>query len=134
MNKDIFAFLLTFMAGFSTMLGCILIFVKAKNANKIITSSLSFASGVMICVSITDLIPESLKLLKNSFNSYTTIVLSFLAILLGIIVSMIISYYLPDSKIEYQDKSLFKVGIISMLAIVLHNIPEDCIKYVSQGI
>ena len=53
-----YSFFITFLAGFATMLGIIVIFLPGNNKNKIISSSLSFASGVMICVSLTDLIPE----------------------------------------------------------------------------
>ena len=96
-------------------------------------ASLSFAAGVMITVSITDLIPESILLLGNNLKNSTTIIISILAIVLGIIISMIIDYYLPDKPISNtKDKSLFKVGIISMIAIILHNLPEDCSYYVSQ--
>lgn len=110
------------------MLGIIPIFIKIKNRDKVIASSLAFASGVMICVSITDLVPESIHMLKDYFNGPIIIMLSFLFIVLGIIISSLIDKYLP--KANYQN--LYRVGIISMLAIILHNIPEDCSCYVSQ--
>ena len=126
MNNTLIAFLLTFIAGFSTMLGVLVIYIKSKSHNKIIMASLSFAAGVMITVSITDLIPESILLLGNNLKNSTTIIISILAIVLGIIISMIIDYYLPDKPISNtKDKALFKVGIISMIAIILHNLPED---------
>jgi len=52
-----YSFLITTFAGLSTMLGAILIFFKAKNTDRVVCSALAFASGVMIMVSITDLIP-----------------------------------------------------------------------------
>ena len=114
------------------MIGTIAIFIKKKNHNKIILSSLAFASGVMITVSITDLIPESITLLRENLSHISTILLCVLGILLGVIISMLIDYYLPDKPISNsKDKSLFKVGVISMIAIILHNIPEDCSCYAS---
>ena len=124
MNNTFYAFLLTVLAGLSTMLGTIFIFIKKKDTNKIVLSSLSFAAGVMICVSITDLIPESINLLRDNINNISTIIISFLGILLGIIISMLIDYYLPDKPSISSDKKLYKVGFISMIAIILHNIPE----------
>lgn len=79
MNNTLIAFLLTFIAGFSTMLGVLVIYIKSKNHNKIIMASLSFAAGVMITVSITDLIPESILLLGNNLKNSTTIIISILA-------------------------------------------------------
>lgn len=134
MNNVGLSFLLTFIAGFSTMIGTLAIFIKKKDHDKIILSSLSFAGGVMICVSITDLIPESINLLRENFNSLLTILLSFLGIMLGGIVSMLIDYYLPDTeKNGSKNSSLFKVGIISMLAIVLHNIPEGIATFIATN-
>ena len=125
MNNTLLAFLLTFIAGFSTMIGVLVIFIKKKNHDKIVMASLAFAAGVMITVSVTDLVPESLVLLSNNLSKITTIIISFLGLLLGIVISMIIDYYLPDKPPQdTKDKSLFKVGIISMIAIILHNLPE----------
>lgn len=134
MNNTLIAFLLTFIVGFSTMLGVLVIYIKSKNHNKIIMASLSFAAGVMITVSITDLIPESILLLGNNLKNSTTIIISILAIVLGIIISMIIDYYLPDKPMtNTKDKSLFKVGIISMIAIILHNLPEGIATFVATS-
>ena len=43
---------------------------------------------------------------------------------------MLIDYYLP-SDIVVEDTKLYKVGIVSMLAIILHNIPEGIATYVT---
>lgn len=134
MNNITFAFLLTILAGFSTMLGVFAIFFKKKNHNKIILSALAFASGVMITVSVTDLVPESIILLRNNFSMTSTIMLSVLGILFGAVISMLIDYYLPDkSNNNIEDKSLFKVGIISMIAIILHNVPEGIATFVATN-
>ena len=122
------AFLLTTLAGLSTMLGTIPIFIKLKNESKIIAGSLSFAAGVMICVSITDLVPESIMMLETRFNGIMTVLLAFAFIMVGMVISSLIENKLP---INTKGNSLYKVGIISMLAIILHNIPEGCINYVS---
>lgn len=112
------------------MIGTILIFIKFKNVNKLICASLAFASGVMIIVSITDLIPESIHLLKNNFNPFFTILICLLFIILGIIISMLMDYYLPAEK-TYSNNKLYRVGIISMLAIILHNIPEGIATFMA---
>lgn len=134
MNNTALAFLLTFIAGFSTMIGVLVIFIKKKNHNKIILSSLAFASGVMITVSITDLIPEGIILLRNNLSFISTIIICFLSILLGVIISMLIDYYLPDKPLcNTKDKSLFKVGLISLIAIILHNLPEGIATFIATS-
>ena len=129
MNNIGISFLLTILAGLSTMLGTILIFVKIKNEDKIIAGSLSFASGVMISVSIFDLVPESISMLSESFSGLGVIIVTFLFIMLGIIISSFIDNKLPSN---YNNTPLYKVGIISMIAIILHNIPEGVATFISS--
>lgn len=124
------SFLLSFIAGFSTMIGIVLIFLKVKNINKFICSSLAFASGVMFIISVTDLIPESLSLLTVKYSGISVSFICFLFVILGIIISMVIDYYLPSDNF-YENSKLYKVGIISMIAIILHNIPEGIATFVA---
>lgn len=134
MNNTMFAFVLTMLAGFSTMIGTVTIFIKRKNHDKIILSALAFAAGVMITVSITDLVPESIELLRENLSMIGTIFICLLGMLFGSVFSMLIDYYLPDKPISgTKDKSLFKVGIISMIAIILHNVPEGIATFVAMN-
>ena len=70
MNINSFSFMLTFIAGLSTMIGTIFIFFKMKKKEKVIATSLSFAAGVMTCVSFIELIPEGLQKLTFHFILY----------------------------------------------------------------
>lgn len=128
MNSIYMAFILTTIAGLSTLLGTIPIFIKLKNESKIIAGGLAFAAGVMICVSIIDLVPESISILEENFNGIITILLTFGFIMIGMIISSLIENKLPTST---KDIPLYKVGIISMLAIILHNIPEGIATFIS---
>lgn len=130
---NIYAFLLTTMAGLSTMIGTIFIFIKKNNTENIIVSSLSFAAGVMICVSITDLIPSAINEITNTFKIVPALILILIFLVIGIIISMTIDKYLPTDNIYIKDnKALYKVGLISMLAIILHNIPEGIATYMAS--
>lgn len=128
MNSISIAFLLTTIAGLSTMLGTFPIFIKLRNESKIIAGSLAFAAGVMICVSIIDLIPESIGMLEVNYNGVITVLLVFSFIMIGIVMSSMLNKSLPTST---KDSNLYKVGIISMLAIILHNIPEGIATFIS---
>ena len=111
------------------MLGTFVIFFSSKNKDKIITSSLSFASGVMVCVSLLDLMPESLNMLNNNLNLFLSIILFFIFLCIGVLTSMAIDKYLPETK---ENTKLYRVGIISMLAI-LHNIPEGIATFMASS-
>lgn len=123
----LYPLILTSLAGFATLIGIIPIFVKIKNKDNIISAACSFASGVMICISIFDLIPESISYLNNYFGSFGVISLCFLFIVIGIILSMILDSYID--KVSHSG-NLFKVGILSMIAIILHNIPEGIVTFI----
>jgi len=123
----LYPLILTSLAGLATLIGIIPIFVKIKNKDYIIASACSFASGVMICISIFDLIPESIRYLSNNFNSFTIITLCFIFIVIGIILSMILDNYIDKVS---NSGSLFKVGILSMIAIILHNVPEGIVTFI----
>ena len=107
------------------MLGAILIFFKSKNTDRVVCSSLAFASGVMIMVSITDLIPSAISGFLNIYYLIPAILFTLIFLILGIVISTLINKYIPDiGSNDISNKGLFKVGIISMIAIILHNIPE----------
>ncbi len=134
MSNLLYSFIITTLAGISTIVGYFIIFIKRSNHNKIIVSSLSFAAGVMICTSITDLIPESLNLLGTNNSFMVTFIFSFLSILFGIVLSMIIDYYVPDTpNIKNGNNTLFRLGLLSMIAIVLHNVPEGIATFMASS-
>lgn len=124
-------FVLSFIAGLSTLFGAFIIFISKKQ-DKFIVSSLSFASSVMFFISILDLIPESYSSLNNDFTSNFTILTILLFITIGISISCFIENLIPEKK-EINNSHLFKLGIISMIAIILHNIPEGMATFIATS-
>lgn len=122
-------FIITFLAGCSTLIGFFFVYFK-NNSNKVLVSSLAFASGVMFLISILDLIPSSFSSISEIYYVVPTILICSLFVVVGIIISMTIDKYLPDNT--YQDGYLYRVGMISMIVIILHNVPEGCSYYASQ--
>ncbi len=121
-----YALILTFLAGISTLLGTIPIFVKFKNEKKIISSSLAFAAGIMLLVSIIELVPEGINYLKTNYHGIILISISFLSIMFGIFISTKIDKYID----KVNDSYLYKVGILTMIVIIIHNIPEGIITFI----
>lgn len=127
MNNVLISFILSLLAGLSTLLGLLVIFLKNKNDN-IIAFSLSFAAGVMICVSFTDLIPESINVLKDKFQNFPLFIIILIFIVLGMLLSIFIDKLFPS-----KENKLYQVGVISMIAIILHNIPEGIITFLTAN-
>ena len=125
-------FFISFLAGISTILGVIPIFFKwqRENINKFITFSLSFSLTIMIAISITELIPEASYAILSNFKLFSGIFYSLLAFLIGIL-----AIYLINKKIEKgssNDFDLYRVGVLSMLALMLHNFPEGIVTFLSS--
>lgn len=123
-----FCFLLTIFAGLSTLLGIIPIFFKIKNINKFIVLSLSFASGVMFSISTFDLLIESLKMLYKEYS----IIVTTLLFLLFFIIGFVMSKFINDKLDKYNN--LYRVGLTSMIAIILHNIPEGILTFTAFNV
>lgn len=125
------AFYISLLAGLSTLLGSVFLFIKVKNDNNLIGRALAFASGVMVSVSILDLIPTAFKDLIKILYIFPTIIICFIFIIIGILILNLSNKLFPDNTLT-GNSALYKTGIFSMLAIVMHNIPEGCIYYVSR--
>lgn len=119
MNKY-YGIIVSSIAGISTLVGYLFIYIKADK-NKIISKSLSFASGVMLTLSLVDLIPTSINYLKMDNRSLLYAVLFFFV---GIILCLIINTKIKDNDV------LYKTGILSMIGIMIHNIPEGIVTYI----
>lgn len=128
MNQTVFSFIITTLAGLSTLIGSLIIFIKNKDKNNIILSSLAFASSVMLLISFTDLIPESYNMFKNHFKLYPLVLIILISINIGIIISLFIKKYIPENN-----DNLYRVGVISMFAIILHNIPEGMATFMTTN-
>ena len=120
MNRILFSFFITTLAGFMTMLGIIPCYLN-KSRESIISKSLAFSAGVMLTISLSSLIPESVSLLSFKYRSFFIFLIVFVFVVLGIIFSNSI-----DKKIDehFSNNNLYKLGLISVIALALHNIPE----------
>lgn len=126
---NILPFILTSIAGLSTLLGTVFIFFKISK-DKLIKYALAFASGVMISVSFNDLIPESLNYIITSISKDQSFILLIIFIFIGIIIAFTLDTIIPNKNTE--NKKLYRVGVFSALAIIIHNLPEGIITYLSS--
>ena len=127
MSNFFLSFMITSLAGFSTMLGTLIIFFKNKNRKKIISYSLIFSSSIMLYISIFDLIPSSFTYLIKIYNPIVSLTLLAIYVLFGALLVKTI-----NKNIKNNDNNLYKVGIISMLALIIHNIPEGIITFLTS--
>lgn len=128
MNNTLIAFTITFLAGLSTIIGIIPCFFKQKQQNKLISNSLAFSSGVMITISLISLIPEAISQTNKIFKTFPSIIICSIFILIGIGISTFV-----NNKVETKinNNNLYKLGIITTLVLIIHNLPEGITTFIS---
>ena len=125
MNNLMISFIITFIAGISTLIGGLVPFLNIKNKENVVLISLAFAAGIMISISIFDLLPESFSFLFNKYNFLSIIFIVLLSFIAGMIV-----FKTLDKLLTKDVDNLYRVGIFSMIAIIIHNIPEGIITFI----
>ncbi|NLZ52345.1 MAG: zinc transporter ZupT [Thermoanaerobacteraceae bacterium] len=135
-QNTITAFLISFVAGISTLLGATLIFFTRSKSEKIVSCSLGFAAGVMISVSFSDLLPEAQQAIAAHSGERGAIVFSVIFMVIGLCLAMAIDYFVPHEEFDpvKNDKphqNLYRVGFVSMLAMMLHNFPEGIATFMA---
>ena len=132
MNNVLYSFLVSGIAGLSTMIGTIFLFFNYRKINKVICSFLAVAAGAMIMVSIYDLIPSAFKYLSESYFVILTILFILIFVVVGVVGSIIVDKIIPSGNGHSDNSLLFRTGIFSMIILMLHNIPEGIATFVTS--
>jgi zinc transporter, ZIP family len=145
MNQQvIIALLLTIFAGLSTGIGSIIsLFYKTTN-QKLLAVALGFSAGVMIYISFMEILPEANESMhahfQNDIGSWVTLSAFFGGMLLvSLIDKLVPSYENPHEahKVEELNKNiqdsakLKRLGILSAIAIAVHNFPEGIATFMA---
>ncbi len=138
------AFGLTLLAGLTTAIGGAIAFITKKDNLKVLSVGLGFSAGVMIFVSLVDIIPEAKTMLQMHFpHRFEWLV--FIGFLIGLVVSVLIDYFIPDHvdteellhpddpepDNHYKHYKLKRAGILTAVAICVHNFPEGLATFLS---
>jgi len=140
------ALVLSVIAGLSTGLGGLFVLLFRKTNVKFLSIVLGFSAGVMIYISFVEIYPQSRELLINSSGEIMGNWLAFLSLFLGIFLIALIDKLVPKPENPHEvrkiedadncnvyDKSikLMKTGLLTAMAITIHNFPEGMATFVS---
>ncbi len=126
MNHGLLA---TLFMGLFIILGALVGYFTNKN-DKIVGFSISMAFIVMIFLSVFELVPEVVEHMNESINSNFKYVLLILLIISGVVILKGLDHFIPDhDNDKNNDKNLYHIGIVSSVALVLHNIIEGMTIY-----
>ena len=131
MNNTLIPLLVSTIAGLSTLIGATLIFFKVdKNKyNKFITFCLAFSIAIMIGISIFDLIPESFFQYFSVYGISKSIILLIVDFLISYIFITVLSMII---KRETKKEDLYRLGILNMIVLIFHNMPEGIATFLSS--
>ena len=121
----------TFLLGFFIILGALIVFYTDNN-DKFIEFSISLASGVILMLIAFDLVPEMIEVVpyKGWFKYFAI----FSGIGFGFILLKVLDKFIPDhdddeTTDEDDQRNLEHIGLMSTIALIIHNIVEGMAIY-----
>ena len=145
------ALLLTLIAGAATGIGGALVLFKKKLSSNTLAGALGLSAGVMIFISLAELFPEAQAeiMATGSFRHGEALVL--LAFFGGMGIITLIDFLIPEYENPHEasglsldaktaavgvveqtgnEKALHRLGLMSALAIAIHNFPEGIATFI----
>ena len=141
------AFTLTLFAGLATGIGSALAFFTKRTNTKFLSFSLGFSAGVMIYVSFVEIFQKGQANLTKALGVVTGSWVNVASFFGGIMLIAIIDKFVPSfenpheirkvedmapgSQTPEDFRKLKRVGLMTALAIGIHNFPEGLATFVS---
>lgn len=125
---NIIGILVTLALGLFILFGAFIIHIF-KNKDKFLLISLSMAFGVMISLILIELLPEVYEVFNEKFNPIISILIIIGLSLVGLLILKVLDKFIPDHNDEDEEDNLMHIGIVSSIAIIIHNIIEGMAVY-----
>ena len=147
MNSIATALLLTLIAGGATGIGGALVLFKKKISSNFLAGALGLSAGVMIFISLAELLPEAQSEIAIQHGKAYTL----LAFFAGMGIIMLIDFLVPEYENPHEasglslnahtpatdmlshtadTRALQRLGLMSALAIAIHNFPEGIATFI----
>lgn len=150
-----FAFMLTVLAGLSTGIGSAFAFFSKRTNKDFLAGALGFSAGVMIYVSMVEIFAKAQESLVEAVGSPKGLWYATAAFFAGMILIALIDKFVPEfenpheardvTEMEGLDSApekrplteaeknhkLHRMGVLSALAIAIHNFPEGLATFIS---
>ena len=151
MNGTLTALLLTLIAGAATGIGGAMVLFKKKISSNFLAGALGLSAGVMIFISLAELFPEAQAEITAIGSVKYGEALTLLAFFAGMGIIMLIDFLVPEYENPHEAsglsleaktaatgmldqagnaKALHRLGLMSALAIAIHNFPEGIATFI----
>ncbi len=132
---------ITTLAGMAALFGALLAIVPrvGGSADRWLPRGLAFAAGVMLCVSVLELMPESvseLRLGQGTFSTAEALAVALAVALAGALAMRLLEMtpWLthPEDGYENRSSAMTRVSLLTALSLGIHNFPEGMAVFVSN--
>ena len=130
-NRDIlFAFLMTLLAGLSTGIGSLTALFSGKRGPRFLCLCMGFSAGVMIYVSLGEILLKGRNYLTLALGERTGYFLMLAAFFGGMGLLWLLNKALPEN-VNTSGGDMKRAGLVTALAIALHNLPEGMATFMA---
>ena len=150
MSGLISALVLTLIAGSATGIGGALVLFKKKISSNFLAGALGLSAGVMIFISLAELFPEAQAMISDIGLSHGEAFV-LIAFFVGMGIITLIDFTIPEYENPHEasglslsdrtaavgvlehtgnEKALHRLGLLSALAIAVHNFPEGIATFI----
>ncbi len=151
MNGILTALILTMIAGSATGLGGALVLFKKKLSSNFLAGALGLSAGVMIFISLVEMFPEAQAEIMSAGNITHGKAYVLAAFFVGMGIITLIDFLIPEYENPHEasglsleahtpavgmlertgnEKTMQRLGIMSALAIAIHNFPEGIATFI----
>ena len=135
--------LLTLGAGLATGIGSAIAFFAKRTNKRLLSFSLGLSGGVMIYVSFVELFQQANTTLSAEWGAHTGVIVTVASFFAGILLIGVIDRLVPSienpheaHRVEEMDHQphnprLMRMGVMTALAIGIHNFPEGIATFTS---
>lgn len=139
LSNVLLSFALTSIVGLSMGVGSLLSFLVKGTNKKFLSIALSFSAGIMIYVSFMAILPEGIELIEGYLGHDKGQIVALSGFFGGMLVTALVEKLVHKYGADYhdhhhghkhvhgmkrQDEHLSQLGIVSAIAIAIHNLPE----------
>lgn len=125
--------IITLILGLFIFVGVLVVKIT-KNSKIVEQLSIAIALGTMTSLVMTELIPEVFETFKTD-NIINTILIILILTILGVVILKLLDKFVPEHDHEHglshdcTNENVIHIGIVSSIAIILHNIIEGMAVY-----
>ncbi len=130
-NNILFAFLMTLLAGLSTGIGSLTALFSGRRGPRFLCLCMGFSAGVMIYVSLGEILLKGRSYLTSALGERAGYFVMLAAFFGGMGLLALLNKILPESGESGAGGDMKKAGLVTALAIALHNLPEGMATFMA---